>query len=154
QAKTSAGFSEAAIDRLKAFTEDLLDLSKKVSTLKAVYNADVLEILSRFRSLYESLAAKFPTLTVSYRYASKGDQIHPNVERKVEGLKKVVRQLFSSANVDFEFLDASALLQLARRAPRAAYPLKLTESPISSSGAVALVCLVSLRDYFSFMTDE
>ena len=34
------------------------------------------------------------------------------------------------------------------------YSLKLAENPISSSGAVAFVCLVSLRDFFSFITDE
>src|SRR5580704_3604353 len=54
QAKTSAGFSEGALDRLKAFTEDLLDLSKDVSTLSSVYNADVLSIIKRFRSIYEA----------------------------------------------------------------------------------------------------
>ena len=154
QAKTSAGFSEGALDRLKAFTEDLLDLSKDVSTLSSVYNADVLSIIKRFRSIYEALAARFPKLTVSFRYASKGDVAHPNVARKAEVLKKTVQHLFSSAQTDFEFLGASALLELARRAPRATYSLKLAENPISSSGAVAFVCLVSLRDFFTFVTDD
>jgi len=154
QAKTSATFSEAAIDRLLAFTNDLLDLSKSVSTLQAVYNPNVLSIIKRFRLVYEGLAAKFPTFTVSYFYASKGERPHPNVIRKSAALTERVKQLFSSANADFSFLGASALLELARRAPRATYSLRLTENPISSSGAVAFVCLVSLRDYYMFITDE
>lgn len=154
QAKTAASFSESAIDRLKAFTEDLLDLSKDVSTLTAVYNEDVLSVIKRFRCVYESLAARFPVLTVYYRYASKGDQVHPNVTRKADALKGTVQHLFSSAQTDFQFLGASALLELARRAPRATYSLKLAENPISSSGAVCFVCLVSLRDYFGFITDD
>lgn len=154
QAKTSPGFSEAAIDRLKAFTEDLLDLSKDVSSLRSVYNGDVLAIINRFRTMYEALAARFPALTVFYCYASKGDVPHPNVVRKAEALKGVVASLFSSANTRFEFLGAGELLDLARRAPRATYSLNLAENPISSSGAVAFVCLVSLRDYFAFITDE
>lgn len=154
QAKTSANFSESAVDRLKGFTEDLLDLSKNVSLLTAVYNHAVLSIIQRFRNLYEALAARFPSLTVYYRYASKGDQVHPNVARKAELLKETVQHLFFSAKVDFQFLGASALLELARRAPRASYSLKLAENPISSSGAVAFICLVSLRDFYTFITDE
>ena len=36
QAKTSPSFTESAIDKLKAFTEDLLDLSKNVDSLGSV----------------------------------------------------------------------------------------------------------------------
>jgi hypothetical protein len=36
QAKTSTSFTETAVDKLKAFTEDLLDLSKDVSSLGSV----------------------------------------------------------------------------------------------------------------------
>jgi AIPR protein len=154
QAKTSPGFSESTIDRLKAFTEDLLDLSRDVSSLISVYNEDVICIIKRFRTIYESLASRFPSLTVSFRYASKGDEVHPNVARKAEVLKNTVQQLFSSAKTDFQFLGAGALLELARRAPRATYSLKLAENPISSSGAVAFVCIVRLREFFAFITDE
>ena len=154
QAKTSAGFSESSIDKLKAFTEDLLDLSKDVASLASVYNDDVLSAIRRFRTVYEGLAARFPVLTVFYRYASKGDDVHPNVTRKSEGLKLTVQHLFSSAKVDFQFLGSSALLDLARREPKTSYSLKLSENPISSSGAVAFVCLVSLRDFFNFITDD
>jgi hypothetical protein len=132
----------------------LLDLSTDVNSLTTVYNADVITTMKRFRVIYEALASRFPALSVIYRYASKGDQIHPNVERKAELLKQSVRQLFSSAQVDFQFLGASELLGLARRAPRATFSLRLAENPISSSGAVGFVCLVSLKDYHAFITDE
>ncbi len=154
QAKTSASFTEASIDKLKAFTEDLLDLSKDVTSLASVYNADVVAIVKRFRTSYGTLASRFPQLSVRYRYASKGDQIHSNVQRKADLLLGVVRQLFSSALVEFQFLGASQLLELARRAPRATFSLRLTENPISSSGAVAFVCLVSLKDYHAFITER
>ena len=154
QAKTAASFTESAIDKLKAFTEDLLDLSKDVNSLGGVYNSDVIAAIKRFRSIHDALASRFPELSVLYRYASRGDQVHPNVQRKADLLEGVVRQLFSSAKVDFQFLGASELLALARRAPRASFSLRLAENPISSSGAVAFVCLVSLKDYHAFITDE
>jgi hypothetical protein len=37
QSKTGASFSEGAVDRLRAFTDDLLDLSRDVATLVSVY---------------------------------------------------------------------------------------------------------------------
>ena len=40
QAKTSAGFSEGAMDRFANGTDDLFDLSKPLASLKAVYNDD------------------------------------------------------------------------------------------------------------------
>jgi AIPR protein len=154
QAKTSPSFSESSIDKLKAFTEDLLDLSKDVDKLTSVYNADVISSIRRFRSVYGALASRFPKLTVTYKYGSKGDQVHPNVHRKAELLKDTVRQLFSSAEVNFHFLGASQLLSLAHRTARKTYMLRLAENPISSSGAVAFVCLVNLKDYYAFICDE
>ncbi|MCC6367515.1 MAG: hypothetical protein IT165_28675 [Bryobacterales bacterium] len=73
QSKTSASFTETSIDRLRAFTEDLLNLSKDVGSLAGVYNEDVIENIRRFRATYETLASRFPLLSVRYRYASKGD---------------------------------------------------------------------------------
>jgi hypothetical protein len=154
QAKTSDSFTESAVDKLKAFTEDLLDLSKEVAPLTTVYNADVISNIKCFRTVYEGLASRFPTLSVAYRYASRRDQPHPNVSRKAELLKETVCQLFSSAQVDFQFLGSSQLLALARRAPKKSYTLRLAENPISSCGAVAFVSLVSLRDYYQFITDD
>jgi hypothetical protein len=72
QCKTSASFTETSIEKLKAFTEDLLDLSKDVASLSGVYNEDVIAIIQRFRCTYEALASRFPLLSVKYCYASKG----------------------------------------------------------------------------------
>jgi hypothetical protein len=105
-----------------------------------VYNADVLAVIKRFRAVYEALAAKLPALFVAYRYASRGHDPHPNAQRKADQLCGWVKQLFSSAGIDFQFLGASSLLTLARRAPKATFSLRLTENPISCSGAVAFVC--------------
>ena len=79
--------------------------------------------------------------------------MHPNVARKTAKIEATVKRLFSGAEFSFTFLTARALLDLARRVPTTTYELRLAENPISSTGAVAFVCLVSLRDFFSFMTD-
>lgn len=152
QSKTTAGFSEDAITKFKESTGDLLDLSKPLASLATVYNEQVLGVMQRFRAAYESLASRLPKLKISYFYATRGTEIHPNVQRKVEGLEQKVRSLFSEVEFGFEFLTASKLLALVRRQPRTTYSLNVSETPISSGGA--FVCLVSLKGYVDFITDD
>lgn len=154
QAKTGPGFSEAALDKFVAVTNDLLNLATPIDELATVYNAKLLEIISTFRQVYRALTSKFPTLKISYHYATKGDQPHKNVERKVATLEQTIKTLFSSALFDFEFIGAGRLLALARRSPRTSHDLKLAETPISSTGAVGFVCLVKLRDFYAFITED
>lgn len=154
QAKTSPGFSEAALDRFAAVTEDLLDLSHDLRNFRAVYNADVLAGIERFRRAHHALASRFPAIRFTYVYASRADELHPNVERKAETLKAKVTGLFSAAAVSVNFLGANSLLTLARRSPRTSHTLTLAETPISSAGEVGFVCLVRLRDYHAFITEN
>lgn len=153
QAKTGAGFSETAIDRFVAATEDLFDLSKPLDNLRTVYNEALLAAARRFRDAYQTLASKFPRLKVAYFYTTKGDQVHPNVSRKTTKVETTVKHLFSAADFSFTFLGARAMLDLARRKPTTSYNLKLAENPISSTGDVAFVCLASLRDFYKFISD-
>ena len=154
QSKTTSGFSEAAIDRFISATGDLFDLSRPLDELRSVYNPSLIEAVKRFRKTYQMLASRFPKLSLLYYYATKGDQLHSNVERKEVRLRDTVKHLFSSSEFKIEFLGARNLLDLARRSPITTYELKLSENPISSTGAVAFVCLVSLNDFYSFITDS
>lgn len=154
QAKTTAGFQETPVERFLTVSEDILDLSKATSSFGTAYNESLLEAISRFRTVHNQLAAKFPALRISYFYSSKGDQPDINVQRKVEKLKAAVHRHFPSADFVFTFLGASELLALARRAPQTTYSLPLAENPISSAGQVGFVCLVRLRDFFAFISDS
>lgn len=154
QAKLADGFGETAIDKFTASSEDLFNFSKDLEVMKAVYNDGLRSAAENFRRIYKGLASKFPTLSFRYIYASKGADVHPNVNRKSEILGEKIKALFSQANYSFEFLGASDLLSLARREPPAAYALTLAENPISSAGDVGYVALVKLRDFHKFIRDE
>ncbi|MHB8067661.1 MAG: AIPR family protein [Desulfobaccales bacterium] len=154
QSKTASGFSEAAIDRLTAATDDLFNLSKPIKEFTLVYNEQLLEAVERFRITYQALASRFPKLRLYYHYVTKGDEVHPNVQRKVTRLESTIKAHFSAAEFSFNFLGSRELLQLARRTPTTTYQLKLTENPISATGDVAYVCLVSLKDFHQFITDS
>ena len=154
QAKTSAGFQETPVERFMTVSEDILDLSKAPTTLGSTYNESLVEAIACFRTVHNQLAAKFPLFRVRYYYASKGEAPDANVKKKVEKLRAVVHRHFPSSEFSFTFLGASELLTLARRAPQTTYTLPLAENPISSAGQVGFVCLVRLRDYFTFISDS
>ena len=154
QSKTSPSFSATAIDKFEAFTRDLLDLTKDLSTLAAAYDADVLNTIESFRRIYLGLASRFPALVITFIYASQGDQIHPEVTRKAAQLRDNVGTMFPNQNIDLQFLGAAELLELARRRPKTSYDLELVENPTSAAkdGKVGYLCLVRLSDYFNFIT--
>jgi hypothetical protein len=153
QAKTALGFQETPVERFITASDDIFDLSKTTPSLSSIYNESVMEAINSFRLVHQQLAAKFPTLRVSFFYVCKGEKPDINVKRKVEKLKAIIHKHFPSAEFSFHFLGASDLLSLARRTPQTTYTLPLAENPISSEGQVGFVCLVRVRDYFSFISD-
>ena len=154
QSKMHSGFQETPIERFLTVSNDFFDLSRGASTLTGVYNERLIDSIQRFHHLYQQLAASFPTLNVTFLYASKGSEINDNVRRKVEQLKGVVTLHFPKCNFSFQFLGAAELLEMARRHPQRTYGLPLAESPISSGDQVGFVCLVKLHDFFNFITDD
>ena len=153
QSKTHAGFQETPVERFITVSNDLFDLSKG-TTHPSVYNKQLLGAIDRFQSLYRDLTPWFPTFNVSFHYASKGVAANDNVKHKVEMLKDVVLSRIPNARFDFQFLGASELYDLAGRQPHTTFNLPLAENPISSDDQVGFVCLVRLRNFFDFITDE
>jgi hypothetical protein len=152
QSKAVEGFSETAMDKFHAATEDLLDLSKSLDAVATVYNEAVRVAIQRFRDAYGTLASSLPQLKISYYYVSRGDDPHPNVARKEERLEAMVRSLFSAVTFSFSFVGASELMELLRKQPSTTHSLTVSDTPISSRGA--FVCLVGLKDFKDFLTDE
>ena len=154
QSKMHSGFQETPIERFLTMSNDLFDLSTDVSTLSSIYNEGLIDSIQRFHTLYRELAASLPALKVTFVYASKGAEPNENVRRKVCQLKDAVTSHFSDCSFEFEFLGAPELLVLARRNPEITYGLPLAQSPISSGDQIGFVCLVRLRDFFNFITDD
>jgi hypothetical protein len=152
QAKSSAGFAETPVERFITVSDDILDLAKPVKELKSVYNTSVLDAIERFRNTYTALAAKFPSFSITYVYGCKGESPAASVVHKGEKLQQAVLARFATSHVAQRFLGASELLALARTSVKTTFTLALAENPVSRD--VGFVCLVYLRDYFKFITDE
>ena len=154
QSKMGVGFQETPIERFISISDDILDLSKDPDDLSDTHNSALVEAIKLFRKVHQQLSGKFPTLRVAFKYSCKGVTPNKRVKRKVDQLKRNVAHHFPEAKFSCDFLGASNLLALARRAPKTRYTLNLAENPISSGGRVGFACLVRLRDFYEFITDD
>jgi hypothetical protein len=152
QSKTSSSFKEDSITKFRESAEDLFNLANEPNDYSKRYNQDLIDKVVIFRNVYESLAAFFPTLEISYYYATQGNEVHPNVSGKVQKLREDINKLFGGASFDFEFIGAKKLLELTRDIPSTSRKLEIAESPISTESG-SYVCLVSLSKYFEFICD-
>lgn len=152
QSKTADGFSEGPIDKLHALATTLLKINADYTAIPQ-YNEAVKAALEGFRNAYTELVGKFPSLTINYYYAAKkGDQhVHQNTQLKADSLKALTTGLFPEATVNFEFIAAPKLVEMARRKPRTTFNLQTNKIVGSGRGYVSLV---TLSAYNEFLRDE
>ncbi|MCB0755408.1 MAG: AIPR family protein [Flavobacteriales bacterium] len=153
QSKNTSGFSETAIEKCISSASDLFDFDKSIDGLRTVYNNDLLANIDVFRKQYLSLASKFPSLNFHYLYASKGVEVHPNVERKVEMLRATINRHFDAAQVNLEFITAQKLIELARKEQIQSKDVLLADNPISTQDG-GYIAIAPIRNYFEFITDD
>ena len=124
--------------------EDYDALTQCNSLVKAVFD--------NFRQAYRALASTFPNLTIYYNYASRvaGLHIHDNLDRKAKELVGVAQGLFPDASVEFSFLGARRLLELARRRPRTTHALRVVKNLSDVNGYIVLS---RLDEYTRFLRD-
>lgn len=151
QAKRSTGFEETAVDKLGSSLRKLLDLSQSVEPAVG-YNQELIAIFSRFRTHYLRSATKFPTLSISVYYGTRGIDVHPKVLHRSEGIVESLQGLFSNSSATFSFVTPRDIVTQGYRQQPAALELRLTEAITTTLGG--FVGLASLRDYFAFISDE
>jgi hypothetical protein len=153
QSKNTNGFSETSIDKINSSSNELFDLNTPIDGLHSVYNNDLLANIEVFRNQFLHLASKFPILRFHFFYVTKGDEVHPNVERKVSRLKDTIKKHFDSAEINFEFITAKKLIELSRKERLRSKELTLTDNPISTQDG-GYIALVPIMNFFKFITDE
>jgi len=153
QSKNTSGFRESAIEKCTSSAIDLFDFSKEIETLRPVYNAELLTNVEVFRKQYLHLASKFPVLKFQYFYASKGVEVHQNVQRKVTNLVDAIKRHFDKSDVFFTFLTAEKLIELSRKEQIKAKDILLSDNPISTQDG-GYIAIAPLKNYFEFITSQ
>lgn len=153
QVKNTKGFGESAIDKLVVNLPRLLDFGRDEEVLAKTLNPRVIEITRRFLTAYRAL--EMPTLRVFTCFvALKADQLHPNTVEKSTLVADVLRQSFASCSPIIDFIDASALSDMAREKPSITRSIALAENPISTDTAGGYIGVVRLDEYEKFITDD
>jgi len=153
QSKNCESFSEDVIQKFKSSAEDIFNLESNMDDLSKVYNHDLIKHIEVFRDIYWRYLTKVPTISFKYYFATRGEDIHPNVKRKVDSLKETIKNYFTTAYFDFEFVTATKLYELSRKKQKDSYTLKLKENPITTDDG-GYICLACLGDYFEFISDD
>jgi hypothetical protein len=154
QSKYETSFGEEPLLKLSRLCRNLLDLGFERSSYIGRYNEHILTAFELFRDVYVNLITKKPILKVNVFYASKGCDVHPNVQEQADELISDIKDKLPSAqNISVEFIGAEELVKLSQERPNDIFKLKVSESPLSTSGQVFIV-LTNLVSYFDFISDE
>ena len=152
QAKAHAGFTEEPVDRFIAISPDIFDLSERKMN-ENYFNKDVVDAIQRFRDCSTKLAEQFPKYKVSFFYSTKGTKLSESIKHKAFELKKRVESFIQNADIDFQFLGAFELCDLASKQKRMKGTLQMAKKPIVSDDC-GYVGLVNLTDFFDFIVDN
>lgn len=153
QSKNEKSFGEDVILKLAKLSKNLLDLDFEAENFKNRYNDTVISKFQLFKNTYLQLITKKPKLQIKYFYASKGVDVHPNVQSQIDELKLDVSEILTESQVTFDTIGATELLEIYRKKENEVFSLKLAETPLSSQGKV-FISLVRLSDFNNFITDE
>lgn len=153
QSKTSNGFQEVGVTRLRETSEDIFNLGNDLEGFTRRYNKELVDKAKLFRRTYDGLLKYFPNLVIKYYYVTQGTEIHGNVGEKVPKLEETIKKLFNNAQFSFDFITARRLLEMTREVPLSNRVLEVSETPISTESG-SYVCLVSLSKYFEFISDS
>lgn len=148
-------FTQATLDALVASLTELLDLSIDDRELQGAYSPALLTCRARLVVAYRRLAPRLSTFKVVVSYASRGTTsggIGEEVEARSKQIVSLVHDCFNDADVRFDFVGATELVEQYRKRPNFSLDLPYIAS-LSSTGSNYIV-LVKLSDYFEFCSDE
>ena len=153
QAKRSASFSETTFDKLSAALRDLLDLAKNEKDLLELFSPSLVQRFEIFRRTWQKLATRHPRIRVTIYYASKGDSnnINDKVKAKADRLRNQIEKYIPKVDAEVIFLGARELFDRAGQEKSYTLELKFQDTVTAEDSYISLV---SLADYFAFMTDE
>ena len=152
QVKEGEGFSPTSVDKFNFFSDDLFDLTKKKVDYHQAYRDELIVWMRMFKDKYLAIVGQNPPLKVDFYYVTK-KEVEPNTDCATSAKKvtAVVKKHFSHAEVDFNFVNASALWKQVQTRPPRKKALKWSAQSLSTpEGQIGLV---RLPDYFDFVRE-
>ena len=150
QSKTSEHFEEDAINRLIATFPALFDIGHEPDP--AVYSQSLIQRAELFRETFENTADKFPKVTVTVTYATKGttSPTTAGLQAKIDRLKQIITDTLPGCTVNIQLMGARELYDAARSRPATVHHLTWKQYIPGDS----YVALIALKDYSRFLADS
>jgi len=111
-----------------------------------------MDLASSFISNFKKYLTKNYTLKISFYCVSKADKIHEDVYNRAEKLKERVLDIYDSAEVDIQLINAQGLTELYRKVQSDQRALTYQKSLGTDDGSY--VCLATLSDYYEFISSD
>lgn len=141
------------MESLDSTLSEVFDLRLATEEFKSNLNAGIIKKRKDLIYAYRKIAAALRKCTVYITYISRGDSssVAPNIIAKGEKIGATCASLFTESDVKVSFCGASEIIKKYRKKRNGLVSLKTSKCIQYKSDFVALV---SLRDYFDFITDE
>lgn len=141
------------LESLDSTLSEIFDLRLATADFKSNLNSRIIKKRNDLIYAYRKTAAALTKCTIHIAYISRGDSssVAPNITAKGEKIATTCASLFTESDVEVSFCGSSDLIRKYRKKRNALVSLLTKKSFQHKSDFVALV---SLRDYFNFITDE
>lgn len=153
QAKNETGFKEDAIMKWKTVSENLLSMSNSLTDYSGRYSETTLENFKLFRDVVTKFIRSQVKIKITYYYVTLANECHPNTLQQAEELKSKVGEIYPSANVIVNFIDANQLMEMYNSDSEVTISLNLADTPITLSNK-DYVSLVNVGTFYKFISDE
>lgn len=151
QAKSETGFKEDVFDKVRASAEKLLQFEHDYGRMN--YSADLVSRFEIFTKLWRKAMTRYPNIKINFIYATRGNanDVSRGVQQKQEDLKENLEKLVPGSDVNIQLMGARELWELASATTEQDLQLRFREYISQDESYTGLV---SLPDYFSFLSNE
>lgn len=156
QAKNSLSFGEDAIMKWKTTMDNLLQFDNQLTMFQGRYSNELISFFQLFKDFRIKLLKSRLKLSFRFFYITLSNELHPNVEAQANELKDKIYSMFPGNNTlcEVKFVSADSLMSCYNTQSDNTFNLSLSESPIAMGRHKDYVALVSLSNYYKFITDE
>lgn len=155
QAKNTNSFEESVPMKFKDFVENALAKDPPTAATKQLYSEELLDSVTRFRTLYSQSLYMHPALSVYFYYAAHADHVDAKVTERGNILCETLKQYFPIAKCTFKPVTGTELIKLSQKNEPSTLAMKTSNPlPFVSFGTDAYVCVARLEDFFNFISDE
>lgn len=149
--KHKDAFKQEPLNTIFPTLEELLDFSKTPDEFDGQYSKQLIDARECTVHAFRSTASALPKLSFRLVYATRGEDVEPNVEARGNQLARVVSDYFSNADISVEYVGATELIEQHRKNK---FVLQLPYAEQLAGEHGAYIMLVRLAAYNSFIRDE